>query len=245
MLKFAIFDLDETLYPADAGVMQHLSRRIDRYMIERMGLAPEYTKETRPRYWRQYGTTLRGLMQEHDVDPADYLWFVHDFSVDEYLQPDPLLAQVLRGLPLEKVIFTNSSADHCRRVTEALGIRDQFTHVFDIASVGYLSKPDLAAFQAVLRALEAKGTHCMMVEDNLVNLKAASMLGMTTVHVGREQPEPVADFSVREVYDVGSLVPGLIARGLLHPDQEQCAVIMGTDDATERGHEPDGRSAIC
>ena len=242
MLKFAIFDLDETLYPADAGVMQHLSRRIDRYMIERMGLAPEYTKETRPRYWRQYGTTLRGLMQEHDVDPVDYLWFVHDFSVNEYLQPDPILAQVLRDLPIEKVIFTNSSTDHCQRVTEALGIRDQFTHIFDIAAVGYLSKPDLAAFQAVLRILEADGTHCMMIEDNLSNLAAAGILGMTTVHVGREQSEPVADFSIRSVYDVASLVPDLIARGLLPADQEQRAIITETDEGTEHGHEPVGRA---
>jgi len=219
VLRYALFDLDETLYSSEAGVMQQLSHRIDRYMIERVGLAPEYARDVRPSYWRTYGTTLRGLMQEHDVDPTDYLAFVHDFRVDQYLAPDPILAQSLRAFPLEKVIFTNSSADHCQRVMEALGIREQFTRVFDIVSVGYRNKPDSASYHSVLLALEADGGECMMIDDNLANLRAAGALGMTTVHVGPERQDVVSDFALRRASQIGTLVPKLVAQGLLNADQ--------------------------
>ena len=218
MLRYAIFDLDDTLYSAEAGVMRHITRLITRYMVERVGLTPEQTKELRPRFWQQYGTTLSGLMQEFDVDPGDYLPYVHNFPVEECLSNDPRLAQALQLLPLEKVIFTNASAAHARRVTSFLGIEDQFRHIFDIAFVDYVSKPDPESFRKVLRALEVEGKQCMLIDDNPANLRAAAALGMVTVHVGPEQSNHDSDFALRSASQIHDVVPELVARGLLLPD---------------------------
>ena len=218
MLRYAVFDLDDTLYSAEAGVMRHITRLITRYMVERMGLTPEQTKKLRPRYWKQYGTTLGGLMQEFDVDPGDYLPYVHDFPVEECLQADPRLAHALQLFPLEKVIFTNSSTAHARRITTFLGIEDQFSRIFDIAFVDYVSKPDPQSFRKVLRALEVEGKQCMLIDDNPANLRAAAALGLVTVHIGPEHSDHDSDFSLRSASQIHEVVPDLIARGLLPPD---------------------------
>lgn len=218
MLRYAIFDLDDTLYSTESGVMECISSLISRYMVERVGLTPEQTRELRPRYWQQYGTTLRGLMQERGVDPKDYLPFVHDFALDEYLGPDPVLAQALRLLPLEKVIFTNASVDHSRRVMATLGIEDQFSRIFDIVFVDYVSKPDPNSYRKVLGALNTSGKQCMMIDDNPANLRTAAALGMVTVHVGQGQSEIDPDFALRTVSEIHSVVPALVARGMLAPD---------------------------
>jgi len=218
VLRYAIFDLDDTLYSAEAGVMRHITRLINRYMVERVGLTPEQTKKLRPRYWQQYGTTLGGLMQEFDVDPRDYLPYVHNFPVEECLSTDPGLGQALQLLPLEKVIFTNASAAHSRRVTASLDIEDQFSHTFDIAFVDYISKPDPDSFRKVLKALKVEGKQCMMIDDNPANLRTAAALGMVTVHVGPEQSKYDSDFAIRSASQIRSVVPELVDRGLLPRD---------------------------
>ena len=235
MLRYAIFDLDDTLYSAETGVMQHISHLIDRYMAERVGLAPERVRELRPRYWQQFGTTLGGLMREFGVDPEEYLSFVHDFAVKEYLGPDLALAQALRLLPLEKVVFTNASVAHCRRVTASLGVEDQFHRVFDIVFMDYVSKPDLGSYRKVLKALDVEGEQCMMVDDNPANLLAAASLGMVTVHVGAEQLEHASDFALARVSQIDSVVPELVARGLLDPNSMNTEAAGGSNDS--RKHE--------
>ena len=196
--------------------MPHISRLISRYMIERLGLTPERTRELRPRYWEEYGTTLRGLMQDFDVDPQDYLSFVHDFPVEEYLRPDPALGRALELLPLRKVVFTNASAEHGRRVLTALGVEGHFEAIFDIVFMDYVSKPAPDSFGKVLDALGTEGQECMMLDDNPVNLRVAATLGMTTVYVGSKRSECEADFTLPAVTQVDRLVPELIARGLLN-----------------------------
>jgi putative hydrolase of the HAD superfamily len=109
-----IFDLDNTLYAPDLGVVERVNEAITRYMRERLRLAPDAVDILRERYRRDHGTTLHGLMRHHQVEPDDYLAAVHAIEIDDVLVPDPALRVMLTALPHPKVIFTNASASPTR-----------------------------------------------------------------------------------------------------------------------------------
>src|SRR5512138_2957376 len=91
------FDLDDTLYPPSSGLWPTLKMRINRYMVERLGIPEQDVPALRERYFRGYGTTLRGLQANHRVDMADYLAYVHDVRLTDYIHPDPVQQAVLRS----------------------------------------------------------------------------------------------------------------------------------------------------
>ncbi len=183
MLRYLICDLDETLYPRNAGLMQEIGRRIMRYLIERMGFSPDEAQARRERYYRAYGTSLRGLMAEDTVDAEDYLAFVHDIDLAGYVQPNPALDAMLRRIPLAKVVFTNATREHAQRVLDALGIADHFSFVIDIRAMDFISKPDPHAYRRILDLIGARADECALVEDTPRNLRPARALGMTTILV--------------------------------------------------------------
>src|SRR5690242_17706922 len=110
MIRYILFDLDETLYPATSGLMPAIGDRMRLYLEQRYHLDPERAHELQKRYWLQYGTTLRGLMLEREIDPLDYLQFVHDVEVAQFISPDERLRQTLAEIPYERVIVTNADA---------------------------------------------------------------------------------------------------------------------------------------
>ena len=114
-VQCALFDLDNTMYPQSSGVMGTISQRINTYMSECLGMDEALIGQLRPKYWKQYGTTLRGLYVELGVNPEDYLSYVHGFCVGEMLAPNAELDGVLGRLPWRKVILTSASKDHAHR----------------------------------------------------------------------------------------------------------------------------------
>ncbi len=184
MVRFLVFDLDDTLYPAQTGLFREIGRRLSLYRQERLGIPPHEVLPLRRSYYERYGTTLRGLQIHHRVDPEDYLSFVHDVDVSTYLQPDPVLETVLSTLPQEKVIFTNATAIHARRVLQALGCTHHFQRIFDIHSLRFHCKPDPEAYRILLELLPAEGGECLLIEDNVRNLLAGKTAGMYTMLVG-------------------------------------------------------------
>lgn len=181
MLKYLFFDLDETLYPATSGLMPAVGERMRLYLEQRYNLDPERAHELQKRYWHEYGTTLRGLMMEREVDPQDYLDFVHDVDVAQFIEPDERLHQILAALPYEKVIVTNADAPHARRVLTRLGIADQFTRIFDIVFMEFECKPARGAYERVLSALDVRGEESILVEDSARNLASARELSIRTI----------------------------------------------------------------
>ncbi len=209
MLKYALFDLDETLYPKDSGLMREISRRMSQFMEERLGLEPDLISRLRRRYYQRYGTTMRGLMIHHGVAPEEFLAYVHDIPLEEYLGPDGALDAVLEEIELEKVIFTNASAEHARRVLGILGVERHFGRIIDVRALDYVAKPDPQAYRRALDILGAEGRECLIVDDSLRNLAPAKELGMVTVLVGGETGEG-ADFAIAQVTEIGQVVRRLI-----------------------------------
>ncbi len=206
MFRFLIFDLDETLYPRNAGLMQEIGVRINRYLTENLQLPQEQANELRKRYYNQHGTALRGLVVERsDVDPEDYLRFVHDIRLADYIGPNPALAQLLRSIPLTKVIFTNATVEHAQNVLNILGIADQFADIIDVRRVEYVSKPNAEAYERLLNILGASGSECILIEDSARNLRPGKALGMTTILVDSDDCADV-DYCVHDVLSVKDAV---------------------------------------
>lgn len=183
-IRCLLIDLDDTLYPHDSGAWEMVRVRIDQFLIEEMQFPPDEVTELRSRLFREYGTTLRGLQIEYEVDMEHYLRYVHDVHLETILSPDPYLDQMLQALPQRKVIFTNASAAHARRVTSLLGIKEHFDHIVDIHVIYPYCKPEVAAFHKALAAIEEDPLNCLLVDDNPNNLSTARSLGMATVSVG-------------------------------------------------------------
>jgi putative hydrolase of the HAD superfamily len=211
MFRFLIFDLDETLYPRQAGLMQAIGVRINRYLIENLHLPQDQANELRKRYYHQHGTALRGLVVERpDVDPEDYLHFVHDIRLADYLGPNPALAEMLRSIPLTKVIFTNATAEHAQSVLRLLGIADQFADIIDVRRVEFVSKPNAEAYQRLLDILQAAGAECILIEDAARNLLPGKVLGMTTILVDSADCAQV-DYCVPDILGVKPVIEALLA----------------------------------
>lgn len=210
-MKYILFDLDDTLYPKESGVMQRVSQLILEYMERRLGLEPARAAALRREYLRRYGTTMRGLQEDFQIDVDDYLAYVHDFPVEEILQPNPALDRMLAGIAAEKVLFTNATAEHARRVLAALGIERHFSRIFDIVFLGYVNKPDQRAYQRALEALGAQPQECLLVDDAARNLRPAKALGMITVLVGAQKSED-ADFVIDDILKLGQVVEVANAR---------------------------------
>jgi len=225
-LKFIIFDLDDTLYPRNSGPMREVGHRIQLWLYNHLGVSWEGAIAVRRDYFHRYGTTMSGLIVEHDVDVHDYLAFVHDIPVDEYLDSNPALAAMLDSIPLRKVIYTNATSEYGWRVLRALGVADRFEQVIGIEEVGLRNKFHGDAYEQALALLDAEGTECIMVEDIVRNLRPAKALGLTTVLVdadgstGRsiershcrlaEVSDESVDFVVRSVLEVGQVVSNLL-----------------------------------
>ncbi len=185
-MKAVLFDLDNTLYSPRCDLFSLIDVRINRYMEEFAGIAIAEVDGLRRRYWRDYGATLLGLIRHHEVDPEDYLDYVHDVDVASRLTPDPGLRAVLKDSVIPSYVFTNGSRCHADRVLGVLGIEDLFVDVFDIRIARYQPKPNPDPYQQVLGRLALQGKDCVMVEDQLQNLKTAKIFGMTTVLVAPE-----------------------------------------------------------
>jgi putative hydrolase of the HAD superfamily len=194
-IKTLFLDLDDTLYSPSTGIWPAIGVRIDLYMIERLHLPAENVPSLRRMLFGQYGTTLRGLVETMQIDPVDYLDFVHDVPVEKILQPDPLLREVLSGLGQRKVIFTNADYKHAHRVLDALAVGDCMDQVIDILAITPYCKPQPGAFVCALRlAGEDDPSVCVLVDDGVPNLSAARRFGLRTVRVG--SPESSADYEV-------------------------------------------------
>jgi len=182
--RILLFDLDETLYPADAGVMDYIRERMQDYVRRQFGLSPAEADALRRSYLRDFGTTLRGLQINHHVDAEEYLRYVHDIPLDRCLRANPELDTVLGRIRLQKIVFTNSSREHAERVLAALGIRRHFARIVDVRDMQYESKPQPGAYRRICDILGVRPQDCVIVEDSLRNLQPAKALGMTTVLVG-------------------------------------------------------------
>ncbi|MGI9391474.1 MAG: pyrimidine 5'-nucleotidase, partial [Boseongicola sp.] len=180
-----VFDLDNTLYPPEARLFDQIEIRMTSWVARELGVSNNEADRLRRHYWRSYGTTLAGLMAEHDVDPAPYLTDVHEISMD-HLVTDPALTYAINALSGRRIVYTNGSEPYARRVLAARGLENAFDAVYGVEHADFRPKPDREAFEAVF-ALDGIDANCAaMFEDDARNLAAPFEMGLRTVHVTSE-----------------------------------------------------------
>jgi putative hydrolase of the HAD superfamily len=203
-----IFDLDNTLYPASADLFARIDARIGAYVARLLDVDAVEARRVQKAYFHGHGTTLAGLMAEHDVDPHDFLRDVHDIEMDVLTHDAPLAAALAR-LPGRKLVFTNGDKPYALKVLDRLGLGGSFEGVHDIVAMDLVPKPAASAYQGLCDAWGIDPTASLFVEDMARNLRPAKAIGMTTVWVdnGSEQsPDPDRSFID---YTIPSLAPWL------------------------------------
>lgn len=180
-----VFDLDNTLYPPSMALFPQVNARMTDWVMQTLGVDRAHADHLRHSYYHEHGTTLAGLMQNHDVDPDPYLIAVHDidFSV---LSPDPDLAAAIAALPGRKIIYTNGTAPYAEAVTAARGLSGLFDAIYGVEHANYHPKPSAEAFETVFTADGLTPQRAAMFEDEARNLAVPHAMGLTTIHVAPE-----------------------------------------------------------
>ena len=179
------FDLDDTLYPSNAGLWKAIKNRMSDYMRERMDIPEEDIAPLREKYYLQYGTTLRGLQKHHEIDVDDYLAYVHDLQLKDFLTPDPLQRSIIASLPTRNLIFTNADSAHADRVLNTLNLRDLFSSIVDVNTVAPYCKPMPESFEIAMKlAGESDPARCVMIDDLKRTTHAAKEAGMFSILFG-------------------------------------------------------------
>lgn len=189
-----LFDMDNTLYPARVNLFAQIDVRMEAFVADLLQLNVTEARAVQKHYFHEHGTTLRGLMLSHNVDPHAFLAFVHDLDFG-VLQPDPALAAALARLPGRRIVFTNGDRPYAERVLARIGILDGFEAIHDIHAMEYRPKPDPAAYAALCRSHAIDPTRAFFVDDMAHNLAPAHALGMATAWVdnGSERGSHGAD----------------------------------------------------
>ena len=174
-----IFDLDNTLYPASCGLFPQVQQRMNEYICDRLAGSEEQAADLRRTYFGEHGTTMNGLMKVHNIDPHDFLAFVHEVDL-ACVPPDPALVAAIGQLNGRKIVHTNGSVRHAERLLDHLGLSPAFSGIIDIVAADFEPKPALTGYRLLLKRHSVRPNTALMLEDMARNLAPAAELGMTT-----------------------------------------------------------------
>ena len=178
-IKNILFDCDGVLYQDLEAVFGQVSKKMTEYISNKLNVDLIKAKELQTNYFHKYNTSLNGLMIHHDIDPKEFLDFVHDIDLS-FLEKDTALRYELENLNLRKFVFTNGSHDHVKHITTTLGIEDQFEGVFDIVDAEYHPKPEARAFDLMVEKFKIDPKETLYIEDIAKNLSIGKERGTIT-----------------------------------------------------------------
>ncbi|MBB71381.1 MAG: pyrimidine 5'-nucleotidase [Legionellales bacterium] len=182
-----LFDLDNTIYPNELGLLDRVEARMTEFIMDMFQIDVATAKELRTEYYHEYGTTLRGLMNKHKVDPEAFLAYVHEID-RSHVDADHELEELLSMIPKRKVIFTNGSRRHAEHTLGKLGINHHFEDIFDITAAEYIPKPNAYPYQKICEKHNIDPKRAIMFDDIARNLLPAADIGMTTVLIESDNP---------------------------------------------------------
>ena len=177
-----IFDLDNTLYQADSGIFQQVHTLMGKFIQENLNVNLEEAKNIQKKYYKEHGTTLRGMMDNHGVDPDYFLDEVHklDYSI---VYKNNKLNEELHKLQGRKIVYTNANLKHALNVLERIGLSDYFEEIFDIKMANYIPKPEIKPYEQIINQLDIKPNSSAMFDDIAKNLVPAKKVGFTSIWI--------------------------------------------------------------
>ena len=203
--KFWIFDLDNTLYSGQTKVFAEVSKNMAAYISKKLNIDLVKAKEIQTKYFYQNGTTLSGLMKYDNIDPYEFLDFVHNIDIS-WLPKDQLLREELLKIKEKKYIFTNGSHSHVKNITKQLGISDLFDGTFTITDADFIPKPSIEPYKKLVKKFDLNPKKSILIEDIAHNLKNAKHLGMKTVWLenneafaSKDKDKPYIDYKIKNL----------------------------------------------
>ena len=178
-IKNILFDLDGVLYQDLEAVFGQVSKKMTKYISNKLNLSLEKAKELQRNYFHKYNTSSNGLMIHHDIKPKEFLKYVHDIDLS-FMKKDFVLRKELEGLKLNKFIFTNGSKEHAINITKHLGIDDLFDGLFDIVDAEFSPKPTEKAFNLMIKKFKINPRETLYIEDIAKNLSIGKEKGTFT-----------------------------------------------------------------
>lgn len=210
-----VFDLDNTLYPASAGVTEKIDQLILSYLETKLGLSTEDANSWFEKYYQTWGLVLLGLVDDFSIDAYEYLAYTHNINLENYIEPNRPLDLILSRLPNRKSIFTNSPLHHAKAVLSQLGIGKHFSDIFYLNGHDLNPKPKISSYFLVLQTLERNPHDVIFFDDKLENLVPAKSIGMFTVWINEANKSsdhvdlhaPRIELALEELIDTGFLTP--------------------------------------
>ncbi len=196
-IKNWIFDLDNTLYSPEEEIFSQIDERMTTFITDKFKVDDEEAFNIQKKYFLEYGTTLSGLMKKNNIDPDEFLEFVHDIDLS-ILEPNKELNEIISGLPGKKFIFTNGSKKHAENVLRKLEMNKLFDDIFDIKDSNFIPKPNKDAYVNFIRKMEIDTKHSIMFEDIARNLQPAKDLGIISVLIKRDIPLRNSKYKIEE-----------------------------------------------
>ena len=177
-----VFDLDNTIYPAKSNLFARVAQKMTEFLMQEFSLLEDEAAALKTRLFREYGTTMHGLMKEFGMDSKPFLTYVHDIDVSD-IDHDTELDALLAELPGRKHIFTNGTVAHAENILGAFGVRSHFDFIFDIVGANHEPKPAMRPYEIFLAQSAINPDKAVMIEDMAVNLRAPAALGMGTIWI--------------------------------------------------------------
>jgi len=178
-IKNILFDLDGVLYQDLEAVFGQVSKKMTKYISDKLDLDLKKAKELQTNYFHKYNTSLNGLMIHHNIKPEEFLKYVHDIDLS-FMKKDLILRKELENLNLKKFIFTNGSKEHANNITKHLGINDLFNGLFDIVDAQFSPKPTAKAFDLMVKKFKIDPCQTLYIEDIAKNLSIGKERGTIT-----------------------------------------------------------------
>ncbi|MBJ27112.1 MAG: pyrimidine 5'-nucleotidase [Alphaproteobacteria bacterium] len=177
-----VFDLDNTLYPSNSKLFDQVSKRIGLYISKNLNIPITEARIVQKDFFHKYGTTLRGLMLEHKINPDEFLAYVHDIDFSTLSLANDL-DNALNNIDGRKIVFTNADSSYASKVLIQLGLENHFSEIFDIVAADYIPKPNPEAYKIFIKKHDFDPNTAIFFEDILRNLGPAKEMGMTTVWI--------------------------------------------------------------
>tara|TARA_B100001996_G_scaffold274303_1_gene215087 strand:+ start:1703 stop:2374 length:672 start_codon:yes stop_codon:yes gene_type:complete len=204
-INYWIFDLDNTLYSGQTKVFSEVDKKMSSYISKKLDVDLKKAKEIQKKYFYESGTTLSGLMKHNNIDPYEFLEFVHDIDIS-WLPKDLLLREELSKIKEKKYIFTNGSQSHVENVTKQLGINDLFDGSFTITDANFIPKPNIEPYKKIIEKFDLDPKKSILIEDIAHNLKQAKKLGMKTcwlenneTFAKKDAGKPYIDYKIKSL----------------------------------------------
>jgi len=177
-----IFDLDNTLYSADSGIFQQVHKLMGKFIKNYLNVSLKKAQEIQQKYYKEHGTTLRGMMDNYGVNPDYFLDEVHklDYSI---VTGNQKLNNELKKLNGKKIIYTNANMQHVLSVLERIDLLNFFDAIFDIKMANYIPKPEIEPYEHIIKNFDLNPKKSAMFDDIAKNLVPAKNVGFTSIWI--------------------------------------------------------------